>query len=210
MHCRSLLSHAWGSLRFRSAGIFALALLMAAVIGCENKQTTGSSQRNDRPAVNVPLAAVTANGFDDAIKRLHGKVVVVDFWRTDCVACIYEFPRLVKLHDDLESKGLATLSMNLDDPDSKNVEARVRGFLEKRKADFTNLRLAAGEKPNDWIQKRLKLSDGLPGQRVFDRDGKLVQTFSGGGDYEDIEALVARLLKIELPAKPSPRLRGNK
>lgn len=197
MHRRNLPSiiAVFGSCSGRSFGAFAAALVIASVFGCEPAQTTRSTQSRDQPQVHVPLEAVTAQRFDQAIQRLHGKVVVVDFWRTDCVACIYEFPRLVKLHDELAGQGLATISMNLDDPESKNVETRVRGFLEKRKADFTNLRLTAGEMPNDWIQERLKLSDGLPGQRVYDRNGKLVQTFTGEGNYEDIAMLVEKLLK---------------
>jgi len=162
-------------------------VLLFLIAGCNNNVPP--------PAVTVATRPVDMAGFDDAIKQLHGKVVVVDFWQTSCVTCVYEFPELVKLHDRFAGQEVATLSMNLDDPDGKNVEEKVLGFLNAKKADFTNLRLAKGQKPEEWMNKRLKLEDGLPGQCVYDRDGKLVQTFSGGGDYPDISDLVGKILK---------------
>jgi thiol-disulfide isomerase/thioredoxin len=184
-------------LSWSASGLPSLGILLILLAGCNGEVSSGSGGARSQPvnAVDVTIQPVDEAGFDEVIGQFHGKVVVVDFWQTTCDTCRYEFPKLVKLHASRTGQPVVTVSMNLDDPRGKNVEERVRQFLQKHHADFTHLRLAAGQKPNEWIEKRLRLTDGLPGQRVYDRQGKLVRTFTGGDDYPDIEALVDRLLK---------------
>ncbi len=173
-----------------------LSACLAMLLGCDSERPASTPDANKAlPAIDVSVEPVDEAGFDKVISQLRGKVVVVDFWQTTCDTCRYEFPKLVQLHSRHAGDSVATVSMNLDDPKNPDVDQKVRHFLQQHKADFTNLRLASGQNPVEWIQKHLHLTEGLPGQRVYDRHGKLVQTFSGGDDYPDIETLVNRLLK---------------
>ncbi|HZU37507.1 MAG TPA: hypothetical protein VFA18_16420 [Gemmataceae bacterium] len=105
-----------------------------------------------------------------------------------------EFPHLVQMHKNLSKDGLAAVSVNLDAPDD-GVEKKVLDFLRQRfHADFTNLMLAKGQDVDNWLEKDLK-ADALPVQQVYDRNGKLVKTFTGGEHYPEIDKMVDNLLK---------------
>ena len=58
---------------------------------------------------------------------------------------------------------------------------------------MVNLALAMKQNPDDWLDK-LGL-DGVPWTSVYDREGKLVKAFTGGGKHEEIEKLAVELLK---------------
>lgn len=105
-------------------------------------------------------------------------------------------PHLVQMHNELGKDGVATVSVNMDDNDGKPaLEARVSKILQNLHADFTALMLAPGQDATDWLDNKLKAPDGLPAQQIFDRQGKLDKTFSGGGHEAEISKRVAELLK---------------
>ncbi len=97
------------------------------------------------------------------------------------------------MHNKHANDGLVTISVNLDDPNPE-VGDKVGARLQKLGADFTALALAKGQDANDWFDNKLK-AQALPAQQVYDRQGKLVKTFSSGGHEEEISQLVEKLLK---------------
>lgn len=134
------------------------------------------------------------------IEKQAGKVVVMDCWSTWCEPCIKEFPRLVKLHEKYGPKKLACLSLSFDYDGSgkpEDVQADVLDFLTKQQAAFDNL-LSSEEA--ETLLKKLDLPS-IPAVYVFDRKGKLAERFddshntSGKFSYDDVETLVARLVK---------------
>ena len=62
------------------------------------------------PALN-PVAWLTAAGKCDA-PDLKGKVVLVDFWGTNCGFCIIELPEVQAVHKRLAAKGLVIVGMH--------------------------------------------------------------------------------------------------
>jgi thiol-disulfide isomerase/thioredoxin len=172
-------------MRIRSRGRswgWPLLLMLLSVGG-------SAGQEPAKPAVDVQI--VNYGRLGQTLRQLRGKVVVVDFWRDDCVPCKREFPHLVELHAKLAKDGLAAVSVNLDDPSDKEVMGRVKKFLEMKQAAFTNLVL--DEKPELW-QAKFK-SDAVPFVYVFNRAGEW-QKFEGDAlSYERIGKLVDELLK---------------
>ena len=87
--------------------------------------------------------------------------------------------------------GLVAVSVSLDDPNEDGVKDKVKKFLVIENATFTNLIL--DEKMEVW-QKKLKI-EGPPAIFVFDRDGKIAKKYDSGEGYDEVEKLVADLLK---------------
>jgi hypothetical protein len=89
--------------------------------------------------------------------------------------------------------GVVALSVSLDDPADKEVDARILKFLRAKDADFTNLRL---DEPSELWTERLKI-DLPPAVFVFDREGRLAGKFElEKANYEKyVEPLVDQLLK---------------
>ena len=145
----------------------------------------------DTPASQVFVSVVKYDGLTEAVRKLKGKVVVVDCWADYCLPCKKEFPKLVGLHKQFAKEGLAAISLSLDELE-EGVKDRVLKFLKDREATFTNFIL--DEKPDVW-QKKFQV-DGPPLVIVFNRKGELVKKFVDKEvEYAEIEKLVVKLLR---------------
>jgi thiol-disulfide isomerase/thioredoxin len=140
---------------------------------------------------SIPLDTVRYDDLADRIVALQGRVVVVDFWADYCKPCKDAFPHLVELHEKYGSRGLAAVSVSLDDAHDDAARERVRKFLAAKGASFANYVL--DEKYELW-QAKLKI-DGPPCVFVFDRRGRLVKRYHDRVDYAEIDRLVVDLLK---------------
>jgi len=167
----------------------------AMLVGCESSVNSAQSGSDSAAGSPIELQVTDAAGYDDAIASLRGKVVLVDFWATWCASCIEQFPHTVALAEQYRNRGLAVISVSLDQP---KAEPQVRAFLEKHRASFTNL--LSSYKNGTAATEAFRLPGPVPCYRVYDRAGKLRHEFSVDPraerqfTIEDIEAAVAELL----------------
>jgi len=103
-----------------------------------------------------------------------GKVVLLNFWWTECAPCIAELPSLERLHHDDPS--LAILAVSIDqDP------GQYSQFLVRRHIDLTTVR-----DPNQSAAKLFR-TDMWPETYVIDRQGVIRRKFVGAQDWSDPE-----------------------
>ena len=105
------------------------------------------------------------------------------------------------MHRKYGPKGLAVISLSMDDPTDTKAVAAAKAFLEEKKAAFTNVLL--NEDYGDGFDK-LRIS-AIPAVFLFGPDGKEVKRFTMDDPdrqftYEDVEATVVALLE----GKPLP------
>ena len=165
----------------------AVAALLA---GCGSKMTR-------EKATPVTVTAVDRAGFDAAISRHRGKVVLVDFWATWCGPCVEQLPHTLELGHNLADRGLAVVTVSCDEP---SETARVAEFLRSKEAGVaTNLISQFGA--SQETMEAFEIANGaVPYYQLYDRSGKLRETF--GIDPRavkpftsaDIEAAVEKLL----------------
>lgn len=62
------------------------------------------------------------------------KLILIDFWSSDCYPCRAKHPRLVELYNKYASRGLAIVSVSLDDERAAWVKA-----IQKDKLTWTNV-----------------------------------------------------------------------
>jgi thiol-disulfide isomerase/thioredoxin len=79
-----------------------------------------SLQANGHTAPAVKLRAI--DGSTVELKSLNGKVVLVDFWASWCLPCKAVFPALNTLQQELETKGVEVLAINVDEK-RRNADA---------------------------------------------------------------------------------------
>ena len=84
-----------------------------------------------------------------------------------------QFPHTVELADKLRERGLAVVSVSMDNP---SAEPHVRAFLEKQGARFDNL-LSSYSSPVT-ATKEFGLPGPVPCYRVYDREGRLHREFA--------------------------------
>jgi len=150
----------------------------------------------------VELVPVT---FDQMLARIaankKAKLTLVDAWATWCGPCKENFPHVVEMHQKYAGKGLAVISLSLDDRDKPKQVDEAREFLKEKKAVFTNFLL--NEEFGDGFDK-LNVN-AIPAVFLFGPDGKEVKRFTMDDTdnqftYEQVEKVIAAMLE----GKPVP------
>ena len=178
---------------------FPAALLAAweivTIAGCGPAALDADLQSASQPARPVSLQVADVEGYQQALARHLGKVVLVDFWATWCAPCLEQFPHTVELHHEFAGRGLAVLTVSLNEPDE---EPQVRDFLARHGARFENLLSKYGSGVESI--KQFDLPGPIPCYRLYDRSGKLHREFAVDPratrqfTLEDIEAAIVQLL----------------
>jgi thiol-disulfide isomerase/thioredoxin len=134
-------------------------------------------------ASNVPVAKL--NGETFKLSDFRGKVMLVDFWATDCPPCVRLVPQLAELSRKYRDKGLEVVGLTSDD---RADQKQVVDFLKKRGADYT-----VGY-DNQWLSAAfLKGTEDetgappIPQLFVISRDGRVVDHFIGEDPQRGIQ-----------------------
>ena len=69
--------------------------------------------------------AVDRAGYDAAIAKHRGKVVLVDFWATWCLPCVEQLPHTLELGQQMADRGLAVVTVSCDEPDGIGPRGRI-------------------------------------------------------------------------------------
>jgi thiol-disulfide isomerase/thioredoxin len=152
---------------------------------------------DDRSAASaVKLERLTWNQLKQRLANPHVKYTIVDAWSTTCGPCKENFPHVVAMHQKYSPKGLAVISLSLDDPTDKAAVAEAERFLKEKKAVFSNVLL--DENFGDGFDK-LNIN-AIPAVFIFGPDGKEVRRFTMDDPnnqftYDDVEKAVGELLR---------------
>lgn len=154
------------------------------------------ARADDSTAKAVKLESLTWSDFQKRIaSNKQAKWTLVDAWATTCGPCKANFPHLIEMHKKYGPKGLAVISLSLDDPTDDKAVAEAEAFLKEKKATFTNVLLK--ENYGDGYDK-LDINT-IPAVFLFGPDGKEVKRFTMDDPndqftYEDVERdLAARM-----------------
>ena len=150
----------------------AAALLIFAVFG--------------RPVAAPQVTFVSLQGEIVASGSLRGKVVLVNFWATDCVICVKEMPDLARTYDRYRERGLefVAVAMKHDPPN------RVIAYAEKNRLPFKVALDPLGELAQAFGDVRF-----TPTTFVIDKRGRIVSRIQGEPDFARLHALLEEKLE---------------
>lgn len=133
--------------------------------------------RGGHPAqLNIPAPDFNVSDGTTAIHlaSYRGKVVLVNFWWSECGPCIEELPSLIELHHQMPS--LVILAVSIDeDPDSYS------NFIARHHVDLITVR-----NPSESVPK-LFHTDMWPETYAVDRNGVIRRKFVGAQDWTSPE-----------------------
>lgn len=140
---------------------------------------------NARPAA-PQVTFVSLQGEKITTASLRGKVVLVNFWATDCVTCVKEMPDITATYKKYRAQGFETIAVAMrHDPPNY-----VLNYVDKNKLPFTVALDPMGELAKAFGEVKL-----TPTTFVIDRQGKVVTRILGEPDFAKLHALLEEKLK---------------
>jgi thiol-disulfide isomerase/thioredoxin len=159
------------------------------------------------PAVASPTPAAPAGAvalvpvkYEEMLSRIaankQAKLTMVDAWATWCGPCKENFPHVVAMNAKYAGKGLAVISLSLDDPTNTKAVDEAKKFLAEKNATFTNFLL--NETQDDGFEKLN--TNAIPAVFLFGPDGKEIKRFTMDDPnkqftYDEVEKTVAEMLE---------------
>ena len=143
----------------------------------------GFNLTKNRLAPNVTFTTITGQKINMA--DLRGKVVLVNFWATDCSVCVKEMPDLVNTYNAYKAKGFEVIAvaMPYDPP------AQVLNYVTQKLLPFPVMHDGFGE----MIMKFGGVT-ATPTAYIFDKEGKQLQHTTGRLDFAKLNQLLDKEL----------------
>src|SRR5690606_9117096 len=122
-----------------------------------------------------------------SLKKLHGKIVLLDFWTYGCINCIHILPDLDRLQNTYRDQ-LAVISVHSakfhNEKDATNIRnAVLRYHIEHPVAVDNNLQVWDAYGVNAW-----------PSLILIDPNGRIAGRWAGEGHFEEIDTSIKSLI----------------
>ncbi len=156
-------------MRFIIVFIFTIFLALNA-FGQKNFNQKKNSAEN-KPAPTFSVKDLKGKKLD--LKKLKGKIVVLNFWFAECLPCLNELPNLNELVEEFKGKDVVFIAFTEDKADF------LKKFLVKKPFNYQIIPASTA------IIKNYELNLGgnsvmlYPTHILIDRDGKIEQRVSG-------------------------------
>lgn len=133
----------------------------------------------NKQAPNVTFT--TIEGKKISMASLKGKVVLINFWATECRACVTEMPALASIYNEFASKGFEVIAvaMPYDPP------AQVLNYATQKKLPFPVMDDGLGD-----IVRQFDDVSVTPTTYIFNKQGKRIQYTVGALNFKQLRMLL--------------------
>ena len=166
--------------------LWGFTFLFLTLVPQAGAQTSGTQSLVGRRAPEFVRRDLTGHKLD--LARLHGKVVLLNFWATWCAPCQIEMPMFARWQEQYGPQQLAVIGISMDD-DSE----QVRRVMHAQRIVYP---VAMGDAT---LGRRYGGVLGLPLTFLIDRNGIVRAKFQGETDPGKIEASLRSLLATHRP-----------
>ncbi|MGC9239827.1 MAG: TlpA family protein disulfide reductase [Acidithiobacillus sp.] len=177
------------SLRGGRAGVALSGLVLVALLGLAAwlwwPQDSGGVLRMNMPSLT--LSDLSGQELD--LDRYRGRVLLVNFWASDCPGCIAELPELIRLQQIYGERGLQVIGIGLPS-DSVEGEQAVASYYH---IPYPLLFDARGEAARAFGEVQL-----TPTTFLVNREGKIVYRQVGEARLTSWERRIQPLLAAPL------------
>jgi thiol-disulfide isomerase/thioredoxin len=130
------------------------------------------------------------------IKSLKGKVVLIDFWTFSCINCIRTLPYVTKWYDTYKDQGFVIIGVHTPEfafeKDTNNVADAIKHF---------NIHYPVAQ-DNEYGTWNAYNNQYWPAEYLIDKNGNIVYTHFGEGEYDHTENAIRQLLGENANVKP--------
>lgn len=122
---------------------------------------------------------------------LKGKVVLVDFWTYSCINCVRTLPYITKWYDTYKDQGFVVIGVHTPEFAFEKVTGNVENAI---KSHGINYPVAQDNDYKTWTAFHNQF---WPAHYLIDKDGNIVYTHFGEGNYDVTEKAIRTLLGLE-------------
>ena len=153
--------------------VLAVAIALVAYVSFIHKSLTP----------DVTFASI--KGERITIADLRGKVVLVNFWATDCAVCVKEMPAITATYEKFSARGFETIAVAMrHDPPNY-----VLAYAEKNALPFKVVFDPIGAHAKAFGDVKL-----TPTTFVIDKRGAIVSRIQGEPDFSKLHELIEKKL----------------
>ncbi len=155
-------------------------------------------------APEFPTDLVWLNGEKQTLRKLKGKVVLVDFWSYSCVNCQRTLPHVQKLYERYAELGLMVIGVHTPEFEFEHKEENVRVAIKAAGISYPVVM------DNEYDVWHLYANNAWPHCFLVGADGVIVYDHVGEGGYAATEkavqeALIAAGVTTPLPMVPDDK-----
>ena len=180
--------------RSRLISLLALLILASAdarIVAQQGGHATLIPIADRKPAPSFDLAS--DDGKKSPLSAYRGKVVLLNFWATDCGGCVLEIPSFIALQNAYRDKGFTAVGVSMDVfyEDLKNADeawSRVRPFAASHKMNYPILM-------GDQAVSNAYALKAYPATYLIDKSGRIAAQYVGElVNKDNAEANLKKLL----------------
>lgn len=164
-----------------------LVTLIGLTVGCGGAARTVVAPPSERPtpATSGPLRAL--RGGTLSFEQFRGRVLLVNFFASDCLPCVEELPLLVGLRREHQGEGFEVLGVSLDLHGALTTELFVERYGVTYPVALASREMFRGQTP-------LGPLPALPMSVLLDRRGRAAGSVLGSVDLERLRRALRTLL----------------
>lgn len=141
-------------------------------------------QLNDKPKA-PDVTFTTLDGKSITMSSLKNKVVLVNFWATDCPGCIQEMPKLMDIYRQNHAKGFEVIAVAM----SYDPLQQVINYSQSQALPFP-----VSHDNNAQISAEFGQVNITPTAFIYDKQGRLLQRSMGELDFDALQQLLNKEL----------------
>jgi thiol-disulfide isomerase/thioredoxin len=187
-------------------GIAALLLLVVVTAALTKRQSTFGMLSRGMATVTEPSSSVNVPAKDSptapefapgtwinsdplTLKKLHGRVVLVEFWTFGCYNCRNTLPYVKRWDERYRDKGLTVVGVHSPELEEERVIDNVR-----RETASLGIRYPVVT-DNDYATWKAYNVEAWPTVFILDKEGRIRWTHVGEGAYDEADRVIQELLK---------------
>jgi thiol-disulfide isomerase/thioredoxin len=148
-------------------------------------------------ALDYPYPAPEMAGIQDwvnssplKIAELRGKVVLIDFWTYSCINCVRTLPYITRWDTKYRGKGLVIIGVHSPEFEFEKKLDNVKAATEKYGIHYP---VALDSDLKTWSNFK---NEYWPAHYLINKDGRVVYTHFGEGEYDVTEGNIRTLLGL--------------
>jgi len=180
--------------RWRAAFALVLAVVLVRLSAAPNepKRIRATIQEPQQRQVAPAFRLSDTSGKTATLSKFRGKVVLLDFWATQCGGCVLEIPSFIEIAAK-KTKNLEVVGVSMDIfwEDLNSAEEGWQHVRPFAKTHGVNYPILMGD---DKTFKAYKL-DALPVTLLLDKKGRIAARYAGIVDKSNLEENIQLLTR---------------